>query len=454
MSILTNPNTVVVGTTGTAEDVTLNFTNKTITINTGVNITSAGSTGGISCQALYSALKDYWKTNATAIKYPFCMEAITPEQFEFLYAWKPVDDTSRKLIRTAGWAEKDATNANVLRKYFGVISLGSMGASDLCSYQWGTGSPVNMSFAGPINEAVQVYGGVSDGNFDYTSTAFKLFSRIQGKTYSASDNSAIGASTLGYIAYRFPLSNSTDLKISASDNTIATTTPYTQITVEYFGSDQSRDINGDSVNEGYRYVVTDASGAATTQQIYEKMQWSLRQNTDIDTGAGTVIGQTATALFAFVGDTLTGINGAVIDGLNANYRSQVKYYQFSDSTMATPITYPIVASGTLVFNSNLLSDNAIYRMYGAASFGGSGAVLVTDDTDTPISGNVTGASIPWTFKYTSNNQDGHTTGTDFPVKIVAIGESKGQYVLVDYTIGSGTGQTIAVTAPLERNYVA
>jgi hypothetical protein len=54
-----------------------------------------GAETGVSGQALYSFLKDQWKTNATYIKYPFPMEAITPEQFEFINDWEPADDATR-----------------------------------------------------------------------------------------------------------------------------------------------------------------------------------------------------------------------------------------------------------------------------------------------------------------------------------------------------------------------
>jgi len=45
---------------------------------------------GVTIQALYSYLKEEWRTDATLIKYPFPMVAITPEQFEFVDMWQPV----------------------------------------------------------------------------------------------------------------------------------------------------------------------------------------------------------------------------------------------------------------------------------------------------------------------------------------------------------------------------
>jgi hypothetical protein len=169
-------------------DVVIDTTAKTIQLLTTGAIDDEGATGGVTGQALYSWLKEQWKSSSTFIKYPFPMEAITPEQFEFINGWKPLNDTTRKLIRTAGWTEKNA-GGTVLRRYAGIVSLGSLGATDQPYYRFGTGSAVDFTYPGPVNEAVQIYGDTDNGNFDYTGgTAFNIFCREQGKTYAASNN--------------------------------------------------------------------------------------------------------------------------------------------------------------------------------------------------------------------------------------------------------------------------
>jgi hypothetical protein len=104
-----------------------------------------GGTGGVTGQALYSKFKQIWKTDNIAIKFPFPMEAITPESFEFINGWEPDDETemdwfatnpgiatgaaiTRKLLRDCGWAERTtAAEGNaVKRKYFGIITLGEI----------------------------------------------------------------------------------------------------------------------------------------------------------------------------------------------------------------------------------------------------------------------------------------------------------------------------------------
>lgn len=446
MAIIIDPDNLALTT-----DVAIDTTAKTIEIKTTGAVSNAGSTGGVSGQALYSWLKEQWKTSSTFIKFPFPMEAITPEQFEFINGWKPLDDTTRNLIRNAGWAEKSAAGA-VLRKYMGVISLGSIGSGDQPYYRWNTGSKVNFAFTGPINQAVQIYGDATNGNFAYDDggDTFTVYVREQGKTYTTSNNTAIGAPTLTYQTYRFPLSNTTDLKISASDATINTTAPWNQISVEFFGTDQMRNIDGTSAP--FRIIVTDASGVATTQQIYEKMQYLLRQNSDIDSGAGTVIGATADALTSFLGDTLVGATGLAIDGLNANYLNSVSLFDKNGVNRL----YPFVAAGTINFGANAGSGDFKYWLFfttnPAGNFGTSNAVIVNDKDGNPITGTYAGSPVSFTFAYDTNNQGGRTPGTTPDVKAIGIGLTGGQYIEVDTQITRTAGQSILLAPAQERNY--
>jgi hypothetical protein len=442
MAIIIDPDNLALTT-----DIVIDTAAKTIEIKTTGAVSNAGSTGGVSGQALYSWLKEQWKTSATFIKYPFPMEAITPEQFEFKDGWKPKDDTTRNLIRSAGWAEKN-TSGVTLRKYMGVVSLGSIGATDQPYFRWNTGSKVNFAFQGPINQAVQIYGDASNGNFDYSDggDTFTIYVREQGKTYGSSNNTAIGAATLTYQTYRFPLSNATDLKVTTDDATIASSAPWNQITVEFFGTDQNRNIDGTSAP--FRIIVNDASGSASTKQIYEKIQYELRQNADIDAGAGSVIGATADAILSFVGETLVGATSVAIDGLNANYLNSVELYDKN----GVKRLYPFVAAGTINFGSNAGSGDFKYVMYFNSGFGSDSAIIVNDKDGTPITGTYSGSPVPFTFAYDTNTQGGRTAGTDAAVKLVGLGLTGGQYISVDAAITRSAGQSVLLAPAIERNY--
>ncbi|MDV7392154.1 hypothetical protein RZS08_12395, partial [Arthrospira platensis SPKY1] len=196
------------------------------------------------------------------------------------------------------------------------------------------------------------------------------------------------------------------LKIAANDATIAANAPYTGISITYYAVDQNRTIGGSS----YPFRIIIAGNGATAEQIYEKIQYQLRQNSDIDAGAGVVTGKTADSLLYFVGNTLVTRPGVFIDNFNANDTNRIEFYDQNNVRR----TFPFVAAGTLAFNTNLVADtDAVYRMYfktlpGAGNdYGESGAITVQDAAGAPIAGTVSGLSeVAFDFAYDSNVQGG------------------------------------------------
>jgi hypothetical protein len=80
------------------------------------------------------------------------------------------------------------------------------------------------------------------------------------------------------------------------------------------------------------------------------------------------------------------------------------------------------------------------------------AIIVNDNTSTPITGNVGGSSVAFDFDYDNNVQGGRTFGTDAAIIIRALGEDVAAFVETSGTITRATGLTFSVTAPLERNF--
>ena len=458
MAIITDPTFLMAGNSDAASaagaEVTINTTTRVITLNPGSGDMPL-STDGVTFQALYSAFKLLWKNSATYIKFPFPFEAITPEQFEVINGWSFADATSRKAIRTAGWAER-STAGKIVAMYAGIVSLGSLGGTDQPYYQSvnASGAATSFTFVGPVNEAVQVY---SDPNGDGSFTGgfdkrgyFKLFAREQGKTYAAATLGDIGVATMTYIAYRFPLANASDLKITHSDAAIvAGTATYGGVTLTYYTTDQIRAIGGTNYN--FRIIV--AANSQPAEVVYEKVQYLLRQNSDIDSGTGVQTGKVTDAVLKFVGDTLVTSTGVYLDSFDANDTNRIEFYD----TAGVKRTFPFVAAGTIYFNQNLVGDaSAVYRMYfttnPAGDFGTANALLVQDAYATAVSGGVSAASLPFSFAYDANTQGGRTAGTDAAVTVVAIGLTTGQYVAATGTLTRSTGQSISLTAALERNY--
>jgi hypothetical protein len=211
-------------------------------------------------------------------------------------------------------------------------------------------------------------------------------------------------------------------------------------------------VDGDTIDEPYRIIITDSATTATTQQIYEKIQYQLRQDSDIDSGAGTVNGKVAGDLLNFVGDTLVGAHGVYISGLNSNYLNSVDFYD-DDGVVRR---YPFVAAGTLNFGANAGSGDFKYWMFfdtnPGGDYGTSNAIIVNDKDGVPITGTYNGSPVSWTFAYDSNVQGGRTAAQDADVVIVGIGLEGGQFISVDQTITRSAGISTLLAPATERNY--
>ena len=429
-----------------------------IVISTGgktVQLVATGnlSTDGVTIKCVYSKLKELWKSNSTYIKIAFPAGPITDEQFEMINGWDWADDTTRYLLRTGGWAVKDSGGVS-LEEWAGIISLGSIGGADQAYFLQADGNSVdNFQLTGAVNQAVKIYGDVSHGNFDYRSY-FKIYCRIYQKIYAFSQLSDIGISTMAYQTYRFPLANSTDPKITHADVTVSGSEPYTGMMITWYAVAQQRDIGG--TNRDFHVIIDGNNG--TAEQVYEFVQYELRQALDVDDGAGEQIGNKTAALLRFVGDTL--YTQAVTEGgvFIDNYQtSDINRLVFIDD-LETERTFPYTAVLRINFGDNLVNDNdAKYWIYftttASGDYGTTYAILVQDYDSVDMTDTISGVTyIERTFAYDSNSQGGRTPATEAAITAVAIGLDTAQFVKATGNIARSTANTISLVAPLERNY--
>jgi hypothetical protein len=450
MPKITSPSQLNVGV-----ELTLDTTANTFTLNVAGNYVAKD---GVTLQALYSKFVQLWETT-TYNKFEFPMYTIDAlsGQFQFgtdgqtFSGWKPSNDATRQGLRDGGWSEFSA--AGVLqRQYVGIVSLGDVNTGAQLYYQKiNGGTSANFTFTDEVNEGIQVFGDASNGNFD-SRTYFKGYVREQGKKYKDSILADTGKTSTGANIVNLLLSNEDDLKIQDSDVNVAANAPYTSINVTYYATDQNRTIGG--ISYPFRTIINGAN--ATAEQIYTKIQYLLRQATDIDSGAGTVTGKTASLLLNFVGDTLITTAGVYIDNYNAN---DINRLVFTDKNGVTR-TEPFTATGTLNFNSFLTAGSTgYYRMYftdlsGVQDYGLAGAITVNNASGVGIFGTISSASIAFTFAYDANVQGGRTAGTDAAVTVVAGNKGSAKPVVTTYTITRATGQGISLVAENDRAYVA
>jgi hypothetical protein len=448
MSKITDPDQLSVGT-----ELTIDLAAKTFTLNVAGNLVAKD---GCSVQALYSKLVELW-TTSTYNKYPFPGYVVgDPRAGMFVFGfdgseyngWKPGNADTRTYLRDGGWSEYSA--AGVLnRVHVCVVSLGDCNSGAQLYYQKESGgAAISTTFADECNEALQVYGDSSNGNFDHRDY-FQLFVREYGYKYAAASLTTIGETAAGPWKIGLPLSNEPDLKVADNDATVEGNSTYTGITVTYYASNQNRTVNG--VSYPFRVIIN--GNGATAEQIYTKIQYLLRQNSDIDSGAGTVVGKTADALLRFVGDTLYTTHGVYID----SYANADKFRLVFTDQNGVERQEPFVPSGTLEFSAFLASGGTgYYRMFFEATpdgdYGEATAVTVNDASGNPIAGVISAASIPWTFNYLGNVQGGRTAGADANVVIVAGNPGAAKPVVAYATIRSADNQAFSVTAEQDRGY--
>lgn len=361
---------------------------------------------GVSLQALYSFLKEEWKDDPNGkslIAYPFPLIAITPEQFEWRFGWTPADDSSRTLLRTAGWREFGVDNTTLKREYLGVITLGSIdgdqnqaggGDQDIAYYAFFDSATLapktgafDFNYPGPVNEAIQTLDSTA---FDRREDIVTVFIRQEGKTYGQTRTTEIGltaGTTLPYNVQRFPLAEGADLDATVSDAIISANLgagakydaaddngPTIRFLTDSVASNTlgyTKDLSGGPYGFGILINAEDGTGAGslTKNEVYSWVQYSLRQNTNIEDSAGAnKIGKLTDELLEFVGPTLktktaTNLDGGGIGVAITNFLStDVNDLAFRDNTGGER-GFPFTAAGTISFSNEILQDGADAKFF-------------------------------------------------------------------------------------------
>jgi hypothetical protein len=160
-------------------------------------------------------------------------------------------------------------------------------------------------------------------------------------------------------------------------------------------------------------------------------------------------------LLAFSGDTLQTTTGVYIDNIQPSDSNRVV---FKDQN-GVDRTNPYQAAGTITFNSVLVGAGSSYRLMfttlpGAGNdYGEAGAVTVNDASGSPITGVISGVSIPFTFDYDGNVQGTRTAGTDAAVTLIGIKPGTGKFVAATGTLTRSKGIALSLTAEQDRAFI-
>jgi len=450
MAMITDPDDLSVGT-----EITFDLPNKTFTLVAAGNLVAKD---GVDMNALWSKFVDLWNT-ATYQPYPFPMNKIDNRSGQYVFGrdpggnyngWKPANDTTRQRCRNGGWSEYSGAGA-LNRQYFGAVLQGSVSSGSQCYFQkTSTGAPTDYTFTDLPNEAIQVYGDASNGNFD-SRTFFKSFNRTYGYTFDDVSLTDISETATGPYKLPFGINTQADLNITDDDTTVSTTSPYTGITIDYDSATANYAIGGGS----YPFKKLINHTAATRYEIYTKMQYLLRQDSNINGAgdAGTVNGKTADLICWFVGPTL--YSRAFFTPSAADLNDVV----FIDDN-GVEREFPYASAGAMSFNAPLTSGGTGYfKMFftttpGGDDFGEGTAIVVKDKDNVDIAGTISGASIAFTFDFSGNVQGGYSGGTERAVTLVWGNPGSAKPGVSTGTIAESKGISIGAVAETDPSYVA
>ena len=423
MAKLTDPDsyTYIVNATATTEEIEIQTAAKTIELRLAGNLNddAPGKTSGGTAKSVYSKMKEAWLANAVLRRHRFPLKMIFEGSFIWVNGWQPQGDQTRDLFRDAGFLEQVTGQQNSCS-----ISLGAVNApaSDLAYYQnvvGFTSVPINYDKTGELNENILIHDG---GVNDYTDYQ-KHFMRIQGKQYAEYNLlTEQGLAVVTYQAYRFPLENPVDLKVTTSDGDIDTLAPYTGMKINYLKGTTfdtaaattyvAEEVLQDGAGRWF-FVVTggtvDAAGAAdytanggtavleaydgefligsvyyagnrvvtcnngTAQEVHEYCQRQLRLATDINAddttslnqrGFGSVNGNVGKYLTEFVGDNLKPAPGVVLVGFDTNSTNNIQHSVIDVDSGGLdaefiPVSFTEVAYPFVAAGNFLISDSLV-----------------------------------------------------------------------------------------------
>lgn len=416
---------------------------------------------GVTLQAVYSKLVDLWAT-ASYQDSPFPMYAIDALSGQFqigtdgatFSGWNWFDTTTRNMLRDGGWAEYSAGGVKTA-EYCGFIGLGSITPATTVQPYYhlaAADAPTNFPFTDQFNIGVKVYDNVGLDKRTYA----KAFVREYGKKFKSSVLSDTGSIGTGPFKQNFLVSNEDDLKITGLLGTNQATAdaamagaPYSGITVAYYTANQSRTIAG--VARNFKIIIEGNGG--TLEQIYAKVQYLLRQATDINTGgtAGSKVGKIQDELLKFVGDTLVTSQSVYIDDVLSADSNRVEFYDDTNTLRVNNYT----ASGAMNFNSILVGG--VYRLIytttpGGDDYGEASAITVNNAAGTPITGTISGTTVNFDFDWNGNVQGGFAGSTPRNVTLIAIRPGYGKFAVGTGQITQSKGISISVTAEQDRVY--
>jgi hypothetical protein len=442
---------------------------------------SPGVDSGATGQAAYSRMVlDYAEATTAGRdlrKHTFPLRMTTESQGAFNASWGPADDATRNLFRDFGWTEPDG------KEFAAVFQLGQSGASDQARYQQapgGTSTVTPTDKTGRLNEAIRIDGATSYLQLRLreqgkTHSGFELvrelqLSALQPRLYSILLSNAPDSKVTtsdGDIDTLAPFTGMSADWLTASDHDAGITWASTAakalgdlvklagtgrwLRCTAAGTTGGSEPSGPGVDgsvtwesdPGERQVgstwhhfsrIIDGNDG-TVQQVQNWGQRQLRKATDINADTnldafGAVNGLNAEEFFVqFRGEVLVMETGVFVDSLAASDKNLILLQPHSlNGTSPGEIANPFKNNLELTFSANMVGGQATVYFTNddagdnaARDFDTDDAIVVEDDTATPMDFTIGSTLENKTYDFDANVQRGAASaGLSAPITVQAI----------------------------------
>lgn len=357
--------------------------------------------------------------------------------YDFINGRTPSTDADRKKLRGSGWRE--LTGSTVNRIYFGFKGLGAILGTSVPYYQNGqyaTGADlVDFTKLGNLDEAIQVFGDATNGNFDNTLTSVYVSIRTYGQNFDRIDTQGtLGLAELGGYSSGAAVNESTHLTTSEASYPIADVyggaqvAPWTGMTLEKLVSAQTE--TGFAGADGNFTWVLNNTGGGTLYECVAYLDAIAIQDAVVTTGQESLNGKAYDTWYEYtatgrikpvVGTANFATEGLFIEGLVGADKQLV---EFRDDS-GTVCVYPVFTSVTVELGQGAIDDaNAWFHAFLATGYNTAGATTYDDAVAALVKGdaNNTSSFISGANTFVSFEHDFTTDGS---VNIVFLCEGDG-----------------------------
>jgi hypothetical protein len=428
---------------------------------------------GIKLEAIYAFenqerrldenLRKYDRYFAGTFKFGGAYEVINARKFDDADGGATSSTTDdRAKVRGSGWIERNTAGA-IGRIYYGNVSLGNIEVASQPYYQLSAGGvPADYAKAGPIDEAIQVYG---DAGVDANTTTFdtRTYESLKVRTFGFNYDEKVladsGVSQMDGYSSGFALGESAHLT-SGSYALVdvyggAQIAPWTTMGLEEL--DTPVVISGFNEADGtFTWVLNNTIG--TLDECVAFLDALAQTDDDINDHVGnTTNGKRVGVWYSYdaAGRVVTNSGadalGLYIYNIPTADEQRIRFADDAGDVKSYPFQVSIEATVGSIAVADVL---AWYHSYFLAAYNTAGAITVLDSSAAEVKGNVSADAvadkISFAFDY-SGDTVGGSAGTDKDCVFITEGDGGATQAKTLYTISEVTTVSFSCAPGQENN---